>query len=121
MTVDKQGISPCRVDCPAEVNAHAYVTLTAAGRYKEALEVVRRTNPFPASIGRVCTHPCESACRRGDVDAPVQICYLKRFLTDWEDGHGGFVAPAVPAEKLEKVAVVGSGPAAHTWTSQSSP
>ncbi len=114
VTVDKQGISPCRVDCPAEVNAHAYVTLTAAGRYKEALEVVRRTNPFPASIGRVCTHPCESACRRGDVDAPVQICYLKRFLTDWEDGHGGFVAPAVPAEKLEKVAVVGSGPAGMT-------
>jgi heterodisulfide reductase subunit A-like polyferredoxin len=72
VTVDKQGISPCRVDCPAEVNAHAYVTLTAAGRYKEALEVVRRTNPFPASIGRVCTHPCESACRRGDVDAAVR-------------------------------------------------
>ena len=110
VTVDKQGISPCRVDCPAEVNAHAYVTLTAAGRYQEALEVVRRTNPFPASIGRVCTHPCESACRRGDVDAPVQICYLKRFLTDWEDAHGGFEAPALPAEKLEKVAVVGSGP-----------
>jgi heterodisulfide reductase subunit A-like polyferredoxin len=114
VTVDKLGISPCRVDCPAEVNAHAYVTLTAAGRYQEALDVVRRTNPFPASIGRVCTHPCESACRRGDVDAPVQICYLKRFLTDWEDAHGGFKAPALPAEKLEKVAVIGSGPAGMT-------
>ncbi|HEY5998848.1 MAG TPA: FAD-dependent oxidoreductase, partial [bacterium] len=114
VTIDKAGISPCRVDCPAEVNAHAYVTLTAKGRYQEALDVVRRTNPFPASIGRVCTHPCESTCRRGDVDAPVQICYLKRFLTDWEDAHGGFKAPALPAEKLEKVAVVGSGPAGMT-------
>jgi heterodisulfide reductase subunit A-like polyferredoxin len=114
MTIDKAGISPCRVTCPAEVNAHAYVTLTARGRYQEALEVVRRTNPFPASIGRVCTHPCESACRRGDVDDPVQICYLKRFLTDWEDAHGGFVPPPPPAEKLERVAVVGSGPAGMT-------
>ena len=114
MVIDKVGTSPCRVDCPAEVNAHAYVTLTAKGRYEEALEVVRRTNPFPASIGRVCTHPCETACRRGDVDEPVSICYLKRFLTDWEEENGGFQVPELPEEKLEKVAVIGGGPSGMT-------
>ncbi len=114
VSIDKKGTSPCRVDCPAEVNAHAYVALTRAGKYKEALEVVRKTNPFPASIGRVCTHPCETACRRKDVDEPVSICSLKRFLTDYEDSHGGFETPPLPEEKLEKVAVIGSGPAGMT-------
>jgi len=114
MVIDKQGTSPCRIDCPAEVNAHAYVALTRQGRYKEALEVIRRTNPFPASIGRVCTHPCETACRRADLDEPVSICYLKRFLTDWEEKEGACQKPEVPEEKLEKVAVIGSGPAGMT-------
>jgi len=114
MVIDKKGVSPCRIDCPAEVNAHAYVTLIADGRYKESLEVVRRTNPFPASIGRVCTHPCETACRRADVDEPVSICYLKRFLTDWEDEQGGFQPPEITEKRDEKVAVVGSGPSGMT-------
>ena len=114
VAVDKKGISPCRVACPAEVNAHAYVALIAQGRFAEALKVVRRTNPFPASCGRVCTHPCESDCRRSGLDEAVSICYLKRFLTDWEDEHGGFVPPPPPAETLEKVAVIGSGPAGMT-------
>ena len=114
VTIDKQGVSPCRIECPAEVNAHAYVVLTAKGRFAEALEVVRRNNPFPASCGRVCTHPCESGCRRNDLDDPVSICYLKRFLTDWEDTHGGFKKPELPVEKLEKVAVIGGGPAGMT-------
>ncbi len=114
VTIDKQGVSPCRIECPAEVNAHAYVALTASGRFAEALEVVRRNNPFPASCGRVCTHPCETECRRKDLDDPISICYLKRFLTDWEDSQGGFKKPELPAEKLEKVAVIGSGPAGMT-------
>jgi len=114
VAIDKKGVSPCRIECPAEVNAHAYVTLTARGRFAEALEVVRRNNPFPASCGRVCAHPCESGCRRKDLDDPVSICYLKRFLTDWEDQQGGFKKPVLPAEKLEKIAVIGSGPAGMT-------
>jgi heterodisulfide reductase subunit A-like polyferredoxin len=114
VAIDKQGVSPCRIECPAEVNAHAYVTLIARGRYADALEVVRRNNPFPAVTGRVCNHPCESGCRRKDLDEAVSICSLKRFLTDWEDGHGGFVKPVLPEEKLEKIAVVGSGPAGMT-------
>ena len=114
VAIDKQGVSPCRIECPAEVNAHAYVTMTASGRFAEALEIVRRNNPFPAACGRVCTHPCESGCRRKDLDDPVSICYLKRFLTDWEDTHGGFKKPELPAEKLGKIAVIGSGPAGMT-------
>jgi heterodisulfide reductase subunit A-like polyferredoxin len=114
VAIDKLGVSPCRIQCPAEVNAHAYVTLTARGRYAEALEVVRRNNPFPASTGRVCNHPCETGCRRNELDEAVSICSLKRFLTDWETEHGGFVKPVLPEEKLEKVAVVGGGPAGMT-------
>ena len=114
VAVNKEGISPCRIACPAEVNAHAYVALMAKGRFAEALKVVRRTNPFPASCGRVCTHPCENNCRRAALDEAVSICYLKRFLTDWEDGNGGFVPPPPPEETLEKVAVIGSGPAGMT-------
>ncbi len=94
VAVDKKGISPCRVACPAEVNAHAYVALIAKGRFAEALKVVRRTNPFPASCGRVCTHPCESDCRRSGLDEGVSICALKRFLTDWEDRTRGIRASA---------------------------
>jgi heterodisulfide reductase subunit A-like polyferredoxin len=112
--IDKQGISPCRIQCPAETNAHAYVSLIARGKHAEALELVRTTNPFPASVGRVCTHPCETSCRRGDVDEPVSICSLKRFLTDYEDSHGGFALPQLPEQDLERVAIVGAGPAGLT-------
>ncbi|MCE5194501.1 MAG: FAD-dependent oxidoreductase [Nitrospiraceae bacterium] len=114
VAIDKLGTSPCRIDCPGEVNAHAYVALTAKGRFAEALEVIRRTNPFPAACGRVCTHPCEDACRRKDLDEAVSICYLKRFLTDWEDRNGGFQKPVIPEQKLEKVAVIGAGPGGLT-------
>jgi heterodisulfide reductase subunit A-like polyferredoxin len=114
VAIDKLGVSPCRIECPAEVNAHAYVTLIARGRYADALEVVRRNNPFPAVTGRVCNHPCETGCRRKDLDEAVSICSLKRFLTDWEDTHGGFTKPVLPEEKLERIAVVGSGPAGMT-------
>ncbi len=114
VAIDKDGVSPCRIECPAEVNAHAYVALIARGRFGEALEVVRRNNPFPAVCGRVCAHPCEEGCRRNELDEPVAICHLKRFLTDWEDSQGGFKKPELPEEKLEKVAVIGSGPAGMT-------
>ncbi|MDX9714935.1 MAG: FAD-dependent oxidoreductase [Dissulfurispiraceae bacterium] len=114
VAIDKEGVSPCRMACPAEVNAHAYVVLTAEGRFSEALEIVRKNNPFPAVTGRVCNHPCETECRRGDLDEPVSICSLKRFLTDYEDAHGGFKKPDLPEQKLEKVAVIGSGPAGMT-------
>ena len=113
LAIDKQGVSPCRTSCPAGVNAHAYVSLVAQGRYAEALEVERQGNPFPAMIGRVCTHPCELDCSRAALDGGVGIRPLKRFLSDWEaaDPARRPPTPRVAEKRSEKVAVVGSGPA----------
>ena len=115
--VTKRGTSPCKATCPAETSAQGYVALIKEGRYEEALEVVREYNPFPASVGRVCTHPCESECSRGKVDSPVAICALKRFAADWVYKHGGSSEKAVNADDgitdrpSARIAVVGSGPA----------
>ncbi|MDP2917525.1 MAG: FAD-dependent oxidoreductase, partial [Dehalococcoidia bacterium] len=109
--IDKRGYPPCRTACPARVNAQGYVSLIGQGKFKEALEVLRRTMPFAGVCGRVCTHPCELDCERGKVDEPVSIRALKRFMADYELRVGR--EKAVPAErtKREKIAVVGSGPA----------
>lgn len=106
--------SPCQVVCPAGVNVKAYVSLIAAGRFREALEVVRQRNPFPGICGRVCTHPCEAFCTRGKVDEPVAICALKRFVADYELQHPEAVPGAARRARKEKVAIIGSGPAGLT-------
>ena len=85
--VTKRGTSPCKHTCPAETSAQGYIALIQAGRYKEALDVVKEYNPFPASVGRVCNHPCEEKCNRGKLDTPVAICSLKRFVADWVYEH----------------------------------
>ncbi|MHC5038265.1 MAG: FAD-dependent oxidoreductase [Planctomycetota bacterium] len=107
--VDKAGVSPCRDACPGGLNAHAYVTLAGAGRYDRAMEIVRDTVLFPGILGRVCPHPCETACLRGTVDEPVRICSIKRFLADRESG--AVPVPELPPTNGKKVAVVGAGPA----------
>jgi len=112
LDLDKRRIPPCREACPLGVNAQAYIALIAAGRFAEALAVVRRDNPLPGVCGRVCHHPCEMACRRAQVDEPIAICSLKRFVADWELREG--YQPSLPRPReahKEKVAVVGSGPA----------
>jgi heterodisulfide reductase subunit A-like polyferredoxin len=81
--VDKRGVSPCKDACPAGISVQGYVALIAQGRYREALSLIRRDNPLPAVCGRVCTHPCEIACVRGEVDQPVAIRELMRFVADW--------------------------------------
>ncbi|UCB43905.1 MAG: FAD-dependent oxidoreductase [Dehalococcoidales bacterium] len=110
-TIDKRGLPPCRVACPAGVNAQGYVALISQGRYKEALEVLRRTMPFAGVCGRVCMHPCESECERGKVDEPIAIRYLKRFMADYELSVGREKATTIEPTHEEKVAIVGSGPA----------
>jgi len=110
-TIDKQGLPPCRVACPAGVNAQGYVALISQGKFKEALEVLRRTMPFAGVCGRVCTHPCESECERGKVDQPVSIRALKRFMSDYEMSAGREKAAPIERTKEDKVAVIGSGPA----------
>jgi heterodisulfide reductase subunit A len=80
--VSKRGTSPCKAACPADTSAQGYIALIAQGRYEEALEVIKQYNPFPATVGRVCDHKCETECNRGKVDRPVSICALKRFVAD---------------------------------------
>ncbi len=91
---------PCRAACPVHTDAGAYVTAIAEGRFEEAYLIARAPNPFPSVCGRVCAAPCERACRRGSVDAPVSIRALKRFVTErfgvesfaantmWHAAHG---------------------------------
>jgi len=99
--------APCTIACPAGVNAQGYVALVAKGRFKEALELIRRDLPLPSVCGRVCTHPCEAMCKRQELDEPIAIKDLKRFVTDQV-----FFAPdPLPITKSQKVAVIGSGPA----------
>jgi len=110
-TIDKQGYPSCRVACPAGVNAQGYIALISQGKFKEALEVMRRTMPFAGVCGRVCTHPCEIDCERGKVDEPISIRSLKRFMADYELRVGREKATYIEKTKEEKIAIVGSGPA----------
>jgi heterodisulfide reductase subunit A-like polyferredoxin len=111
-TIDKLDKSPCANACPGQVNAHGYVTLIAQGRYEEAMKVILRSLPLPGVLGRICPHPCETACRRGEVDEPVSICALKRFVADTVDVEK-LPLPEID-RKNEKVAIIGSGPAGLT-------
>ncbi|MCF8032985.1 MAG: FAD-dependent oxidoreductase [Desulfarculaceae bacterium] len=112
LLLDKRPVSPCRQACPLGVNAQAYLALTAAGSYDKALAVVRRDNPLPGVCGYICSHPCESACRRGELDEPLAIRDIKRFLFDHEAELGPAALPEPEmGPRGQKVAVVGSGPA----------
>jgi len=82
-TIDKKGTPPCRLKCPAGINIQGFIALIRARKYPEALDLIRETIPLPAVCGRICPHPCEDECRRGEVDAPVSICALKRFAFDY--------------------------------------
>ena len=73
---------PCMMACPAQTNAGRYVALIAEGKFEEAYRYARDPNPMASICGRVCAHPCETACRRGAIDKPISIRALKRFLTE---------------------------------------
>ena len=104
---------PCMMACPAHTNAGRYVALIAEGRFEEAYRFARDPNPLASICGRVCAHPCETACRRGEIDKPIQIRALKRFLTERHGPESKNFKPN-PAEKQPalpyKVAVIGAGP-----------
>jgi NADPH-dependent glutamate synthase beta subunit-like oxidoreductase/formate hydrogenlyase subunit 6/NADH:ubiquinone oxidoreductase subunit I len=141
LELDKRMTAPCRLECPLGVNVQAYMALTAAGRFEEALEVIKEDNPLPGVCGRVCHHPCEGVCRRDELDEPLAICDVKRFLFDHrlaaQPGPPGpeaaqpappgpLVSPVpsaaaqpgppgpAPPGALGRVAIVGSGPAGLT-------
>ncbi len=108
-TISRRGTSPCEAGCPIHQSAQGYVTLIAQGRFEEAAQVILRDNPIPSICGRICTHPCTTACTRNNVDDPVNLPALKRFITDHCSDYK-LPQPTVP-ERSEKIAIVGSGPA----------
>ncbi len=104
---------PCMMACPAGTNAGRYVSLIAEGRFEEAYRYARDPNPMASVCGRVCAHPCETACRRGAIDRPISIRALKRFLTEQygPESRTPIEAKKCSVPKLRyKVAIVGSGP-----------
>jgi NADPH-dependent glutamate synthase beta subunit-like oxidoreductase/NAD-dependent dihydropyrimidine dehydrogenase PreA subunit len=110
--IDKRREPLCRENCPLGVNAQGYVALARAGRYAEALALIRENNILPGICGRICTHPCETNCRRGELDEAVSIRAIKRFLSDWEAKTETDILPPQPALiRKESFAVIGSGPA----------
>jgi homotetrameric NADPH-dependent glutamate synthase len=110
--IQKLGVSPCKSGCPIETSAQGYVALIREGRYEEAYKLIRKVNPLPGICGRVCHHPCEQNCKRSEVDQPLSIAYLKRFVVDWVREHGlnEPVKNEIAEKKNKKVAVIGSGP-----------
>jgi len=106
---------PCMTACPVHTQAGRYVALIAQGRYEDAYRYARAPNPFASVCGRVCGHPCETACRRGQLDAPISIRALKRFLTERHGPESRHPVEAFPEKpritREEKVAVIGAGPA----------
>jgi heterodisulfide reductase subunit A-like polyferredoxin len=101
--------APCTLTCPAEINVQGYVQLIKMGKYREAVQLIMERLPLPGVLGRVCPHPCETKCRRGELDEAVAICNLKRFAADQVDLDS--LAPPPVEARNEKIAIVGSGPA----------
>ncbi|MBW1996533.1 MAG: FAD-dependent oxidoreductase [Deltaproteobacteria bacterium] len=113
-TCDAMVISPCQHACPAGIDVPNYVAAIATGDYEKSVEIIRERNPFPAVCGRICVHPCEFKCRRGELDEPVAIRALKRFAADWYFKNIGKAGPPFPITRDKKVAVIGAGPAGLT-------
>ena len=106
--------APCQTACPAGIDVPAYVTLIGKGRYDEAIDVIRQTNPFPWVCGLVCTRPCETACVRGCIDTPVAIKSLKAFAAEAAMSAGTYRNPEHLPARNRKVCIVGAGPAGLT-------
>ena len=110
---DGDCIAPCQLNCPARTDCQGYVGLIANGEYDAAIKLIKNKIPLPASIGRVCPHPCEKACRRKNVEEPINIAQLKAFAADL-DLNGESYTPDVMDRSGKKVAIIGGGPAGLT-------
>ena len=106
--IEKFDRAPCVRTCPANINAQGYIQLIKAGKYAEALSLIMEKLPLPGTLGRICPHPCEGNCRRAEVDEPVSICALKRFVADQVDWDT-LKVPEIE-KRDEEVAIIGSGP-----------
>ena len=115
MAIDKRKEAPCRLACPIDMNPQGYVALIAQERFAEAYDLIRDKNPLPGICGRICHHPCETDCRRQEVDEPLAICALKRFAADEarkKRKNASLAGASFP--KGPRVAIIGSGPAGLT-------
>ena len=106
--------APCSLACPAGTDCQGYVGLIANGEYEEALKLIKKRIPLPAAIGRVCPHPCQTACRRSLVEDPIQIAYLKSFAADIDLNSENTYVPELAEPNGKKVSIVGGGPGGLT-------
>jgi NADPH-dependent glutamate synthase beta subunit-like oxidoreductase len=105
------GTSPCKTNCPAHIGIQGYIKLASQGRYTEALELIKHENPFPAVCGRICPRACESECTRGDIDSPIAIDEIKKFIAEQDLNQQKRFIPKIKNNYGKKIAVVGAGPA----------
>lgn len=110
---DGDCVAPCQLNCPARTDCQGYVGLIANGEYEAALKLIKNKVSLPASIGRVCPHPCETACRRGKVDEAINIAQLKAFAADMDLNSDSYL-PEKDAPTGKKIAIIGGGPAGLT-------
>ena len=110
---DGDCVAPCQLNCPARTDCQGYVGLIANGEYEAALKFIKNKVSLPASIGRVCPHPCETACRRGKVDEAINIAQLKAFAADMDLNSDSYL-PEKNAPTGKKIAIIGGGPAGLT-------
>lgn len=110
--VVESGTAPCKAACPAHIAVQGYIKLAAQGRYTDALELIKKENPFPAVCGRICPHACEDECTRGSIDQPIAIDEIKKFIADQElNSDVRFVPKKLRDYSDRKMAVIGAGPA----------
>lgn len=109
--VPETGTAPCKTNCPAHVAVQGYIKMAGEGRYGEALELIKKENPFPAVCGRVCGRFCEEECTRGEIDDPIAIDEIKRFVAELELEQENRFVPEKINNRGHKIAVVGAGPA----------
>lgn len=102
--------APCMLGCPSNVDVQGYVGLTANKEYAEALELIKEDLPLPASVGRVCPHPCQTGCRRGVVDDAISIAWIKRYVADMDLNSDAPYIPSIKEKTGKRVAVIGGGP-----------
>lgn len=109
--IRETGTAPCKTACPAHISVQGYIKKAQQGKYREALELIKRENPLPAVCGSICNHRCEDACTRGSIDEPVAIDDIKKFIADLEIQSEHRYIPKKEFDEGQKIAVIGSGPA----------
>ncbi len=115
--IEKSGVAPCRAACPLGINVQGFISLLSKGKVDQALNLINEAAPLAGVLGRVCTHPCEDNCKRGEVDSPVFIPALHRFAADNAPSGINYRRKAPARSRRERIAIVGSGPAglAAAW------